>query len=169
MKYMTSSLIALAFAFTATQAGAQDASSPPQDQGASGPILPDKHAPPSTPAPSTEGAPAPDAAAPAPDAAPQDATPAPQAASPDASASAQSATTVSDTEIDQFAKATVEVQKINTDATLDATAKQTKMADAVKAAGLDPARYNEIGRALAANTELRTKVQTAMAKYAKQG
>jgi hypothetical protein len=34
------------------------------------------------------------------------------------------------------------VQKISADAELDGTAKQTKMAEAVKSAGIDPARYN---------------------------
>jgi hypothetical protein len=73
---------------------------------------------------------------------------------------------VSDQEVDQFAQATVKLQSINADSTLDDNAKQTQMADAVKAAGLEPARYNEIGQALATDTELRAKVQTAMAKYA---
>jgi hypothetical protein len=160
MKYITSSLIALSFALTAAQAHAQDAAtSSPQDQGASGPILPDKGAPPATPAPSTDAAPAVDAPT-------QDAAPAAQAAAPDTSADAQATATVSDAEVDQFAKATVEVQKINRVTKLDEAAKQTQMAEAVKAAGLEPARFNEIGQALAADTALREKVQMAMAKYA---
>ncbi len=116
MKYLTTPLIALAFAATAAQA--QDAASP-----------------------------APDAATPPADTAP-------------------GAKQVSDTEVDSFAKATVELQKISADTALDETAKQGKMADAVKAAGLDPARYNEIGQAVSTDTDLRAKVQTAMAKYA---
>jgi hypothetical protein len=40
------------------------------------------------------------------------------------------------------------------------------MAEAVTEAGLDPEKYNAIARAAQADAELRTKVQTAMAKYA---
>jgi hypothetical protein len=104
-----------------------------------------------------------DAAQPAPDAAPPPAAPGDEAAAPNA---APGNAQVSDAEVDSFAKATVELKKISDDAALDETAKQGKMADAVKAAGLDPARYNEIGQAVATDTELRAKVQTAMAKYA---
>jgi hypothetical protein len=104
-----------------------------------------------------------DAAQPAPDAAPPPAAPGDEAAAPNA---APGNAQVSDAEVDSFAKATVELKKISDDAALDETAKQGKMADAVKAAGLDPARYTEIGQAIATDTELRAKVQTAMAKYA---
>ena len=97
-----------------------------------------------------------------PDAAAPPATPAPDAAAPAAEASTQ----VSDTEVDSFAKATVEVQKINADAKLDEKAKQTKMAEAVKSAGLEPARYNDIGKAVSSDPALLAKIQTAMAKYA---
>lgn len=120
MKYLTTPLVALAFAATAAQA--QDA--------------------------------APDAATP------------PASPSAEAAAPAAAGKQVSDTEVDSFAKATVELQKINADTALDETAKQGKMAEAVKAAGLDPARYNEIGQAASTDTDLRAKVQTAMAKYA---
>jgi uncharacterized membrane protein len=102
-----------------------------------------------------------DAAQPAPDTATPPASPGAEAAAP-AAAGKQ----VSDGEVDSFAKATVELQKINADTALDETTKQGKMAEAVKAAGLDPARYNEIGQAASTDTELRAKVQTAMAKYA---
>jgi hypothetical protein len=90
----------------------------------------------------------------------------PAAATPDAGATAQTATTVSDIEVDQFAQATVKVQKINADTKLAESAKQKQMAAAVKAAGMDPARFNEIGKAVAGDTALRAKVQMAMAKYA---
>lgn len=139
MKHRASSLIALAFASVAIQAQAQDASAPPADQSA----------PPATPAPSTDAQPAPGAAAPA---------------APAASAGATAQ--VSDTEVDHFAKATVAVQKINADAKLDEKTKQTQMAAAVKASGLEPARYNEIGKALSSDPALLAKVKTAMAKYA---
>jgi hypothetical protein len=145
MKYFTTPLIALAFAATAAQA--QDAAQAPPDQDAAQPA-PDAAPPPA--APGDEAAPP--------------ATPGDEAAAPDAAAPGNAQ--VSDAEVDSFAKATVELKKISDDAALDETAKQGKMADAVKAAGLDPARYNEIGQAIATDTELRAKVQTAMAKYA---
>ena len=100
------------------------------------------------------------ATASAPDAAP----PSTAAAAPAANATATAQ--VSDAEVDQFAQATVKVQKIVADATLDQTAKQQQMAAAVTGAGLQPARYNEIAKAVPADTALRTRVQTAMAKYA---
>ena len=146
MKYL-SSLIALSFALTAAHAQAQDAA-PAQGT----PTHPDQASPPATPAPDTDAPPA---------AAGQD------AAAPAASDAATPASgSVSDAEVDQFAKATVSVQKINADSKLDAATKQTQMAAAVKASGLDPARYNEIGKAVAADSALKTKVQTAMGKYA---
>ena len=125
-----------ALAFVATAAQAQDASPPPADQSAAQPAQPSAAAPPATPAT--------DAAAPA----------------------AGANTQVSDTEVDSFAKATVAVQKINADAKLDEKAKQTKMAEAVKSAGLEPARYNDIGKAVSSDPALLAKIQTAMAKYA---
>ena len=73
---------------------------------------------------------------------------------------------MTDAEVDSFAQATVKVQKINSDTTLDQTAKQQQMVAAVQAAGLQPARFNEISKAIAADSALRAKVQTAMAKYA---
>jgi hypothetical protein len=160
MKYYCSSLIALALAATTAGANAQDAGQAPADQNSAQPAQPDKTAPPTTPAPDTDAPPA--AAAPSPQATPGSAQPAPEA-----SASAQASTQVSDQEVDQFAQATVKVQAINADAKLDEKAKQTQMADAVKETGLDPARYNDIAKAVASDTALRTRVQTAMAKYAK--
>lgn len=97
-------------------------------------------------------------AAPAPPSPATAAVPAPSAATPTAP--------VTDTEVDQFAQATVKVQKIVADATLDQTAKQQQMAAAVTGAGLQPARYNQIARAVPGDTALRARVQTAMAKYA---
>ena len=41
------------------------------------------------------------------------------------------------------------------------------MAAAVKSSGLDPARYNEIAKAIPTDDALRSKVQVAMAKYAR--
>jgi heme-binding NEAT domain protein len=126
----------VALAFAATAAHAQDASPPPADQNAAQPAQPDAATPP--------------------------ATPASEAAAPAAGAS----TPVSDTEVDSFAKATVAVQKITADAKLDESAKQKQMAEAVKSAGLEPARYNDIGKAVSSDPALLAKIRTAMAKYA---
>ena len=156
MKYFTSSLIALAFATMAVQAQAQDAAQAPPGQNVAQAAQPDTAPPPATPAPDTD-------AAPPQQASPPDSSAPPTAATPDAGATT---TPVSDAEVDHFAKATVAVQKISADTKLDETAKQTKMAAAVKSAGIDPARYNEIGKALATDSALRAKVQMAMAKYA---
>ena len=158
MKHFTSSLIALAIAGTAVQAQAQDAAQAEPPRGAAQPAQPDTTTPPATPAPPTDAAPP--QQTPAPD------TATPPAAAPSASAATSAATQVSDAEVDHFAKATVAVQKINADTKLDEKTKQTQMAAAVTSAGIDPARYNEIGQAVASDTALRAKVQTAMAKYA---
>lgn len=92
--------------------------------------------------------------------------PAAEAAAP-ADATADAAQ-VSDADIDSFAKATVKLQAIQQDTAIAADQKQTAMAAAVAEAGLDPAKYNAIGKAAAADATLRAKVQTAMSKYAPQ-
>lgn len=81
---------------------------------------------------------------------------------------AADAAQVSDADIDSFAKATVKLQAIQDDAAIAADQKQTAMAAAVAEVGLDPAKYNSIGKAAAADATLRAKVQTAMSKYAPQ-
>ena len=43
---------------------------------------------------------------------------------------------------------------------------KTAMAAAVAEVGLDPAKYNAIGKAAQSDAALRAKVQTAMSKYA---
>jgi len=120
-----------------------------------------EHAAPATPAePATPADPATDAAAePALPAEP--ATPAaPAAAAPLAAAA------VTEAEVDSFAKATVKLQAIQADATIAADLKQAAMQAAVTEAGLDPAKYNAIGKAVQADPALRTRVQTAMARHA---
>ena len=72
---------------------------------------------------------------------------------------------VTDAEVESFAQATVKLQVISKDASLEGDAKQQKMVAAVTEVGLDPQRYTEIGRATATETELRTRIQTAMVKY----
>ncbi|MBO9519690.1 MAG: DUF4168 domain-containing protein [Porphyrobacter sp.] len=104
-------------------------------------------------------------------AAPADAAepPAPAAEGPAApAADAGAAVAVSDSDIDSFAKATVKLQAIQADTSIADDQKQTKMQAAVTESGLDPAKYNEIGKAAQADPALRDKVRTAMAKHAGQ-
>jgi hypothetical protein len=89
-----------------------------------------------------------------------------EAALPPAGADAGLGVQVTDQEVDSFAEATIRVQAIDADTTLDDQEKNTQMAQAVTESGLDPARYNEIGRAAMTDDELRSKVQTAMARHA---
>lgn len=98
----------------------------------------------------TEGAPAPDAAAAA-----QDVAPAGEAAA---------AVEVTDAEVESFAKATVKLQAIDADASLEGDQKQAAMAAAVQEAGLDPVKYNQIAQAVGTDTALRAKVVEAMGK-----
>jgi hypothetical protein len=98
----------------------------------------------------TEGAPAPDGAAAA-----QEAAPAGDAAA---------AVEVSDAEVESFAKATVKLQAIEADASLQGDQKQAAMTAAVKDAGLEPAKYNQITQAVGTDTALRAKVVEAMGK-----
>ena len=86
-----------------------------------------------------------------------------------AAAAAQASVEVTDAEVDSFAQATVKLQVISEDASLDGDAKQQQMVAAVTEVGLDPQRYTEIGRATATDTGLRTRIQTAMAKYGGPG
>jgi len=76
------------------------------------------------------------------------------------------AATVTEAEIESFAQATVKLQEIQADTALAPEQKQTAMVAAVTETGLDPAKYNAIGRAAQSDAELRAKVQTAMSKYA---
>ena len=117
------------------------------------------------------GRPAPaDAAAPA---APADAAPAEAAgpaapaepAPPAADASAAASADFTDQQIDQFAQATVKVQAIDSDTAIADAEKQTRMVAAVTETGLDPATYNKIGRAVAVDPELRSRVQVAMSRH----
>ena len=107
------------------------------------------------------------------DAAPAAAEPAapaePATPAEEPAAAAQASVEVTDAEVDSFAQATVKLQVISEDASLDGDAKQQQMVAAVTEVGLDPQRYTEIGRATATDTALRTRIQTAMAKYGGPG
>src|SRR3546814_2103722 len=67
----------------------------------------------------------------------------PQAADP---AQAPQTADVSDAEVDQFASAAVEVQKIGNDTAVAEDAKQEKMAAAVQSSGLSAERFNQIAQ-----------------------
>ncbi|HVI98486.1 MAG TPA: DUF4168 domain-containing protein [Sphingomonas sp.] len=90
--------------------------------------------------------------------APQTTTPADPAATPQTAAPAAQ---VSDAEVDQFATAAVEVQKIGSDTTVAEDAKQEKMAAAVQSSGLTPERFNEIAQASQSDPALQARIQTA--------
>lgn len=157
MRTLTYPLFGLALAATAAQA--QDATTPssvsdgPETSAPADvppePALPSDAVPPAdTPLP-TETSPAPaEPALPAPDATVAD--------------SAE----FTDEQVDQFAEATVKVQEIDADASIVAEEKQARMATAVTETGLDPATYNKIGRAVAVDPELRSRVQVAMSRHA---
>ena len=98
--------------------------------------------------------------------APAEAAPPAQAAGDAAAPAALAVADVSEAEIDSFAKATVKLQAIQADATIAADQKQAAMQAAVSEAGLDPAKYNAIGKAAQADPALRARVQTAMTRYA---
>jgi hypothetical protein len=151
MKRFAYSLTGLAFA--ASAAHAQPTTEPtgaiPQGHGMT-------HTQPATPAePATRADPAADTAT-------EPAAP----AEPATSAVPIAAADVSEAEIDSFAKATVKLRQIQADATISADLKPAAMQAAVTEAGLDPAKYNAIGKAAQADPALRAKVQTAMARYA---
>lgn len=89
----------------------------------------------------------------------------PEPAAPAADAAPLPVTDVTEAEIDSFAKATVKLQEIQADATIAADLKQGAMQAAVTESGLDPEKYNAIGKAVQADPELRARVQTAMARH----
>src|SRR5690606_25825703 len=64
-----------------------------------------------------------------------------QDAAPAGEAPAAPATEVSDADVESFAKATVKLQEIDADTTLEGEQKQAAMAAAVQEVGLDPAKY----------------------------
>ncbi|MET0308144.1 MAG: DUF4168 domain-containing protein [Sphingomonas sp.] len=70
---------------------------------------------------------------------------------------------VTDTEVTQFATAALAVEKIRKDTTVADADKNAKMADAVKMAGLDPNRFNEISQAMQGDPTLNKKIQAAAA------
>lgn len=162
MNKLSMSLATLAFA--AGAAHAQDTGALPADQDAAAP------APAQAPA---DQQPAQDVPPPAPDAVPPSADAGVEASAavppPETAPAPQagvSAAAVTDAEVQSYAKATVDVQAIAKNAALDDQAKQQQMASAVAAAGLEPARFNEITKALGSDTALRARIQSALAAHA---
>src|SRR5690606_11012595 len=86
-----------------------------------------------------------------------------------AGADASAATDISEAEIESFARATVQLQEIQADDSIADDQKQSAMAAAVSEAGLDAAKYHQIGQAAQADAALRAKVQTALSRYATPG
>lgn len=87
---------------------------------------------------------------------------APAGAAPSAAAPAatQAAKPTPD-EVQKFAKAAVEVNKIQEDATVPAAGKQEKMVAALQTNGLTPQRFNEIAQAAQADPALLKEIQAA--------
>ena len=93
----------------------------------------------------------------------------PQAPPAAPSSSPQAGASYTDAEIQQFAKAVLAVQKIQQDATLSATDKQSKMAAAVQSAGLTPQKFNEIASASNADPALMQRIQLAASQVQSAG
>src|SRR3546814_20825191 len=82
----------------------------------------------------------------------------PQAADP---AQAPQTAAVSDAEVDQFASAAVEVQKIGSDTAVAEEAQQEKMAAAVQSSGLSAERFNQLAQASQATPALPARLTPA--------
>jgi hypothetical protein len=82
-------------------------------------------------------------------------TPTPSPATPAA------ATSYTEEELKQFAAAAIEVTKLQSDAAVPAADKQAKMLAVLQAKGIDPARFNAIGQAAAADPALQQRIQAA--------
>lgn len=81
-----------------------------------------------------------------------------------ASSAPASSVNFSDKDLQKFAAAANELNKIQADAGVAAAYKQPKMLAAVQASGLDPAKFNAIGQAAENDPALQQKIQAAAAK-----
>jgi GH25 family lysozyme M1 (1,4-beta-N-acetylmuramidase) len=70
---------------------------------------------------------------------------------------------VTDSDVNQFATAVLAVQKIESDASVADSDKQTKMAAAVKDSGMTPEKFNAIAKASQSDPALMKRIQTAAA------
>ncbi|WP_139810163.1 DUF4168 domain-containing protein [Sphingomonas azotifigens] len=79
------------------------------------------------------------------------------------------ASTFTDTEVQQYAKAALAVNKINADASIPTAEKNTKFVAAITSSGLQPQRFNEISQAMASDTALNQRIQAAAAQAQTSG
>ncbi len=98
----------------------------------------------------------------------QTTTPATDARSAAPQAPEETKVTITPQDIDNFAKAVIEVNKIQTDASLDKDQKQTAMTAAVEQSNLDPFKFNTIVQASETNAELKQRVQLAITQQQQQ-
>lgn len=87
-------------------------------------------------------------------------------AAPAAPTPAPTATAVTDAEVDSFAAAAVDIQKIDADATIAAEEKQAQIVATVGEHGLTPQRFNEISTQTQSDPALQQRVQVAMSALA---
>jgi hypothetical protein len=92
-----------------------------------------------------------------------EAPPPPAASNPAGPSAPAQQESYSDAQVESFADAVVNVQEIQTDATLDQEQKQTAMVAAVQEAGLDPQTYNSISQAAQSDEQLLERIQLAVA------
>ncbi len=76
---------------------------------------------------------------------------------------ASAAQTFTDADIANFAKVIGQIQKIRDDVTLDEQAKQSQMASAVQAAGMDVQTFNAIATQFQTDPALKQRIQEEMA------
>ena len=81
----------------------------------------------------------------------------------DSATSATTGSTFTDEEISVYAQAAVEIDKMHSDATLDAAARQSGALAVLQQSGLAPERFNEISDASRSDPELAQRVQLAIA------
>ena len=88
---------------------------------------------------------------------------APPATTPPAASTTAPAASYTDADVDQFATAALAVQKIQQDAAVPDTDKQTKMSAAVTSSGLTPEKFNAMATASQSDPALMKRIQTAAA------
>jgi hypothetical protein len=82
-----------------------------------------------------------------------------------AEAQNQTQVTITQQDIDNFAKAAIEMEKIQANASLDDSQKQTAMTAAVEKSDLDTYMFNTIAKASETNKELQQRVQLAIVQH----
>jgi hypothetical protein len=87
---------------------------------------------------------------------------APQATTPAPTAPSSPAAAVTPGEVQKFAKAVADLGKIQKDPAIAEADKQSRMAAAVQAQGLEPGRFNEIAQAAQGDPALQQQIRAAM-------